>query len=794
MRTKAKFLASCFGSVRMMPLVRRTVGAGAGVMIVVQAGIAAAQVLPEPISSPAVSPGRIAADTSPSWPRSPEAPAGAPNVILILTDDVGYGASSTYGGPVPTPNFDALAQRGLKYTQYNNAAICSATRAALLTGRNEHAVGMGTVTNAPTGYEGYNSVIPKSAGTVAEVLRQNGYQTAAIGKWHLVPEWEESQVGPFDRWPTHMGFQYYYGFIGADTDQFAPSLTEGTTPVEPPHDDPDYILDKDLADRAIRWISQQHQLAPQKPFFLYYATGSTHAPHQAPKAWLDKFRGKFDQGWDAMRSQTFERQKAMGVIPADATLTKRPDFIPAWSSLSADKQRFFSRTMEAYAAQLSYADHEIGRVIDSLRVSGQLENTLIIFVQGDNGASGEGAQQGSLYEQAFINQYSEPFKDLIDNIDKVGGPDAYNNYPTGWGWAMNTPFQYYKQTASHFGGLRDGMVVSWPARIKNVGGTRAQFHYVTDIMPTILDAVGVKAPAMLNGVAQMPLDGISMAYSFDQPESPSHRRTQVFEIMQNLGIYHDGWWANTKPTNAPWEFFKAVKTSDPNDRNWELYNIANDYSQSKDLAKSNPRKLLEMQQLFWAEAARNKILPIHSATEGMQDVPSPRGDRTSFSFQPGLTRVPPRLAPETIGHFYTITADIDIGADDGQGVLVTHGGKFGGYAFYLDRGTPVFHYNAIGTRQYQVRGAQPLSPGHHVLTARFQSDDGRPASGGMLTLTADGQVIGSGRIEHTLFARVSLYEGFDVGQDTLSPVNADYTIATSRFRGKLNRLDFTIDK
>lgn len=762
------------------------------VAALVPASVAAQGVLPQPQVARSDFAGRVAADSTGAWPRSPEAPKGAPNVILILTDDVGYAASSAYGGPVPTPAFDALGQKGLKYTQYNNSAICSATRAALLTGRNEHAVGMGTVTNAPTGYEGYTSVMPKSAGTVAEMLKQNGYMTAAIGKWHLTPEWEESQAGPFDRWPTQQGFEYYYGFIGADTDQFSPSLMQGTTPVEPPHDNPAYILDRDLADHAIAWVDQARQLSPNKPFFMYYATGSTHAPHQAPADWLVKFRGKFDQGWDAIREESFARQKKLGVIPADAKLTPRPAFIPAWSSLPPERRKVFSRMMEAYAAELSFADAQIGRLIDHLKAIGQFDNTMIVFVQGDNGASGEGAQQGSLYEQAFINQYAEPFQDLVDNIDKIGGPDAYNNYPTGWAWAMNTPFQYYKQTASHFGGLRDGMIISWPNKIKDAGGLRPQFHYVTDIVPTILDAAGVEAPAMLNGVPQMPLDGISMAYTYTAPKEPSHRRTQVFEIMQNLGIYHDGWWAGTTPTNAPWEFFKMVGTTDPNDRNWELYHVAEDYSQSRDLAKTNPRKLQEMQQIFWAEAARNKILPIHSATEGAKGVPSMRGTRTSFTYTPGTTRVPPRAAPETIGHSYTITADMVLADAQTSGVIVTHGGKFGGYALYLEKGVPVFHYNAIGTRQYQVRAAGALDAGPHQLRAVFKSDEAKAGSGGTMTLLADGKTIGSGRIDATLFARISLYEGFDVGQDTISPVNPSYTIATSKFGGELKDVTFDV--
>lgn len=766
----------------------------AGVAALMPAALMAQTVLPEPQIPTSEFAGRVAADTQARWPKSPQAPKGAPNVILILTDDVGYGATTAYGGPIPTPNFDALGQRGLRYTGYNNSAICSATRAALLTGRNEHRVGMGTVTNAPTGYEGYTSVMPKSAGTIAEILKQNGYMTAAIGKWHLVPEWEESQVGPFDRWPTQQGFDYYYGFIGADTDQFAPSLMNGTTPVEPPHDDPTYILDKDLADRAVTWIDQRRQLAPDKPFFMYYATGSNHAPHQAPPEWLAKFRGKFDQGWDAMREESFARQKKMGIVPSDAKLTPRPPFIPAWSSLSPDQKRVFSRQMEAYAAQLSYADAQIGRVFDHLKAEGQLDNTMIIFVQGDNGASGEGAQQGSLYEQAFINQYAEPFEDLLQNIDKIGGPETYSNYPTGWGWAMNTPFQYYKQTASHFGGLRDGMIISWPQKIKDVGTLRPQFHYVTDIVPTILEATGVGAPTVLNGAQQMPIDGISMAYTYTAPKVPSRRRTQVFEVMQNLGIYHDGWWAGTTPTNAPWEFFKSVGTSDPNDRNWELYHIAEDYSQSKDLAKSNPKKLLEMQQIFWAEAARNKILPIHSATEGAAGVPTMRGNRTSFTFKPGLTRVPPRAAPETIGHSYSITADMTLKDAQTEGVIVTHGGKFGGYALYLDGGVPVFHYNAIGQRQYQVRGGQAITAGNHKLKAVFKSDEPKGGSGGTMTLFVDGKQVGSGRIDATLFARISLYEGFDVGQDTISPVNKDYTIATSKFQGELASVTFDMEK
>lgn len=737
--------------------------------------------------------GRTFEDSSPHWPQSREAPEGAPNVLLILTDDVGFGATSAYGGPVPTPNFDKLAKEGLRYTQYNNAAICSATRAALLTGRNEHAVGMGTVTNAPSGYPGYTSIIPKSAGTVAEVLKQHGFSTAAIGKWHLTPEWEESHVvGPFDRWPTGMGFEYYYGFIGADTDQFAPSLTVGTTPIEAPQD-PNYILDRDLADRAITWIRQQEELAPNKPFFMYYATGSTHAPHHAPADWIAKFKGQFDDGWDIARERIFRRQKQLGIIPEETELTPRPAFIPSWDSLTQDQKRVNARLMEAFAAQLAFADAQIGRVIAEIERTGQKDNTLIVFVQGDNGASSEGASQGSFYEQAFINQYDEPFEYMLDNIDKIGGPDAYNNYPTGWGWATNAPFQYFKQTASHFGGLRDGMVMSWPKVINDQGGLRTQFHYVTDIVPTIYEAVGIEAPARLNGVDQMPLDGISMSYTFDAPEAPSNRQTQVFEIMQNLGIYHKGWWAGTTPVKQPWEFFKVIDSGDPNDRQWQLYHVAEDYSQSKNLAAEMPGKLAEMQQIFWAEAARNKILPIHGLGQGVDGAPDPRGERQIFTYTPGLTRVPPRLAPETLGNSYRISADIEITEHNGEGVIVAHGGKFGGYSFYMKENRLVFHYNAIGERQFTVAAAQPLDAGKYTVGIEFVSDEPKNGSGGTVTLLVDGKRVGTGRVEATMFAKISLYEGFDVGEDKISPVTEVYTTADSKFQGVLRQVRFSTD-
>jgi arylsulfatase len=728
---------------------------------------------------------------SPSWPKLKQAPAGAPNVLLILTDDVGFAASSTFGGPVPTPAFDALAKSGLRYTQYNNTALCSPTRAALLTGRNPHNVGMGAVPAAATGYPGYTGEIPRSAGTIAEVLRQNGYSTYAIGKWHIMPEWEESNSGDLSHWPTNMGFQRYFGFLTADTDQFAPSLYQDVSPVEPPHD-PGYILDRDLADRAISVLKQQRAVAPSRPFFLYYATGSTHAPQQAPHEWIAKFKGKFRQGWDRMREESFARQKRQGIVPSSAILTPRPSSIPAWGSLSGEQKQLFERMMEIYAGQLAFADFQIGRVVHYLRDTGQLNNTLVIFIQGDNGASGEGGLNGSYEEQSFINRYDEPLDEMLKRKDELGGPTAYNNYPVGWAWAMNTPFQYYKQVASHLGGVRNGMVISWPDRIKDAGGIRTQFQYVTDIYPTILRAAGINAPDQLDGVRQMPIDGIDLSYTFDNAKVPSNRHIQVFEMLQNMGIYHDGWWAGTKPVTAPWDYFKSAASADPDKREWELYDLSRDFSQGRDISKENPDKLRAMQQLFWAEAQRNQILPIHSITEGAQGRPSLTAGRSLFEYDAGVTRVPASAAPDTIGHSFSIRALLDVPASGAEGMVLTEGGQFGGFALYFSRGAPIFHYNCLGKRQYTIRSDQVVSPGKHELLADFQADSAERGAGGVLTLMIDGQVAARGRIEHTLRVKNSLREGLDVGEDTVTPVNGEYRIEESKLTAVLEKVTVRI--
>ncbi len=744
----------------------------------------------QPLPTPGQPNGRTVADSPPpQWPRPVVAPKGAPNILLIMTDDVGFGASSTFGGPIATPTFDALAKRGLRYNRYHNSAMCSPTRAALLTGRNPHSVSMGATPQRPAGYAGYSSVLPDSAATIARWLRDSGYNTAMFGKSHLVPEWELSQTGPFKRWPTGMGFDYFYGFLSADTSQFAPVIVENTTPLDPPRDDPDYHLDADMANKAIGWIDQQRALAPEKPFFVYYAPGTAHTPHHAPADWLLRFRGAFDQGWDHAREETFRRQKALGIIPADAKLTPRPAQLPAWESLDADHKRVSARLMEAYAASLAHADHEIGRVIQALKDRGEYDNTLVIFIQGDNGGSAEGTLNGLAFEQSVINRNDEPFDYLLRNIDKIGGPDLYTNYPAAWGWAMNTPFPWYKQIASHLGGIRNGMVISWPDRIQSAG-LRDQFIYVADVAPTIMEAVGVTPPTQVDGVPQQPIDGISFASSFTRADAPSLRKTQAFEVFTNLGIYHNGWFAGTAPARAAWEVSKGAKVALA-DRRWELYDLTRDFSQSTDLSARNRAKLDEMTALFWAEAARTGMLPVRDALEGTKGKPLQAGDRRSFVYSAGITRVPESAAPPTIGRSYTISADVEIPADGGQGVLVTQGGRFGGYALYFKDGRLTFTYNAIPPRLYRISATAPTQAGPHRLEMAFESD-GPAGSGGTVVLRDNGQEIGRGRVDHTLPIWISHTDGFDVGTDTITPINDDYDLGQARFNGKLRELKMVV--
>ncbi|MGE4411339.1 MAG: sulfatase-like hydrolase/transferase [Sphingobium sp.] len=725
----------------------------------------------------------------PAWPQPERAPAGAPNVLIIMTDDVGFASSSTFGGAVPTPTFDALAREGLRYNRFHTTAICSPTRAALLTGRNPQAVGMGYTANWPTGYDGYNSVIPKSAGTLPQILKESGYNTAMFGKGHITPEWEMGPSGPFDRWPTGLGFEYYYGFLGADTSAFEPSLVENTRPVTPVHG-PDYHLDRDLADHAIRWLDEHEAAAPDKPFFIYFAPGTAHAPNHAPAEWLAKFRGKFDKGWDALRAETVARQRRLGIIPPGTADAPRPAHLQKWDELPENKRKLYARYMEAYAASLAYADHEIGRVIDELKRTGAYENTLILYIQGDNGASAEGSFEGKLFEQSGLSGVSEDPAMVEAHIDDIGTKYAYNLNPGGWGWAMNAPFQWDKRYASHLGGIRNGMVLSWAGHIKDPGGLRSQFLHVSDIMPTILDIAGITPPETLDGVKQQPITGASAAYSIADGKAPTRRATQLFAMTQNLSIYHDGWMASTTPWLTPWEPVRPSPVA-PDARHWELYNLDTDFSQSKDLARRYPKRLAEMIDLFWKEADEAGILPIHTSEGRQQGVPNPNAGRTSFTYLAPMTQLPEGSAPHVVGQSFTIRADVETG-EQVQGVLAAHGGRYGGYSLYFDEGRPAFTFNLTPAHMTRIVAGHPLPPGQHRITLDFVLNEEKPASGGMVTLSVDDAPVASGRVAQTFARVISHSEGFDIGQDLVSPVDPSYTSATSRFNGRLERLTFTI--
>ena len=586
-----------------------------------------AQILPQPEPPFRGKIGRTVKDSTPDFPKEVEAPKGAPNILLILTDDVGFGASSTFGGPVQTPTFQRLANEGLRYNTFHTTALCSPTRAALITGRNHHSCASGVITEFATGYPGYNSLVPRSCGSVGEVLRENGYNTAWFGKMHNVPDWMSSQAGPFDLWPSGLGFEYFYGFLGGDSDQWHPALYENTRPIEPYFGKPDYILDDDLADKAIVWMQMQHALAPNKPWFLYYATGTAHAPHHAPKDWIAKYKGQFDQGWDQVREETLARQKKLGVVPADTQLTKRPEQIPAWDSLSPDQKRLYAHMMEVYAGALSHADNQIGRVVDAVRDSGQIDKTLIIYEMGDNGASAEGTLQGTTNEVATAaNGVKEDLPFLLSMIDQLGGQTTYNHYPVGWAHAMDSPMQWTKQSASHFGGTRNGLVISWPGHIKDKGGLRPRFCHVIDIVPTIYEATGIKPPVMMDGTRQKPLDGVSMVYTLANPNAPTRHPVQYFEMFGNRAIYKDGWMASTTPLRLPW--VTSGSEPNPDDFKWELYNIGEDFSQANNLVEKNPEKLKELQAAFDVEAKKYNVYPLDSSF----------AERADPAIRPSLTR------------------------------------------------------------------------------------------------------------------------------------------------------------
>ena len=722
--------------------------------------------------------GRTVKDSTPDFPKSVEAPAGAPSVLLIMTDDVGFGASSTFGGPIQTPNFQRIADSGLRYNMFHTTALCSPTRAALITGRNHHTNASGVITEFATGYPGYNSLVPKSSGSVGEVLKENGFNTSWFGKMHNVPDWMSSQAGPFDLWPSGLGFEYFYGFLGGDSDQWHPALYENTRPIEPYLGNPLYILDRDLADKAISWLRMQHALAPNKPWLLYYATGTAHAPHHAPKEWIAKYRGQFDQGWDKVREETLARQIKLGVVPANTQLTKRPDGIPAWDSLSADQKRLYARMMEVYAGALSHADYQIGRLLDAVQESGQLENTLVIFLMGDNGASAEGTLQGTTNEVATAaNSVTESLPYLLSMIDELGGPLTYNHYPVGWAHAMDAPMQWTKQVASHFGGSRNGMVISWPARIKDRGSLRSQFCHVIDIVPTIYEAAGITPPTVMDGVQQKPLEGVSLVYTFDNANAPTRHSTQYFELVGNRAIYKDGWMASTTPLRLPWVTIGFEPN--PDDFKWELYNINEDFSQANNLAEKNPNKLKELQDAFDVEAKKYNVYPLDSSFASRADPairPSLTRGRTEFAYYQGMVRIPEGSAPNFKNKSWAIAAEVTVPDNLANGVLATIGGRFGGWALLMEDGKPEFVYALSNQPEHKfwIASNQPIPAGNHVVRFEFKYDGGGIGKGATGTLFVDGTAVAEGRIAQTVGVRFSLDETFDVGSDMGTPVVEDY--------------------
>ena len=743
-------------------------------------------VLPRP---PQAFRGRIALDAKdsrPDFPAPVQAPRGAPNILMVLLDDVGFGATSTFGGVIATPTLDHLAQNGLRYNQFHTTGLGSSTRAALITGRNHHSAHTGASMETATGFPGYDTVMQKDTATIAEVLKQNGWSTAWFGKNHNVPDWQTSQAGPFDLWPTALGFDTFYGFIGGETSQWRPAVIDGTRPIEPYLGKSDYHFDYDIADQAIRYIRMQKAIAPNRPLFVYYAPAATQAPHHPKPEWVDKYRGKFDQGWDKLRDEIFARQKKLGVVPAEARLTPRPQGIGDWDLLPPDQQKLYARMMEVYAGYLEQTDYNVGRVIEAIRATGQIDNTLVVYIAGDNGASAEGGPQGLLNEMTFFNGITEDLKQVQSRIDELGTWTTFNHYPVGWAHAMDTPFQWTKQIASHYGGTRNGMVISWPARIRDKGGLRAQWHHVIDIVPTILEAVGLEMPAMVNGVAQKPIEGVGMAYSFADAKVPTTHHTQYFEMLGHRAVYHDGWVAATTPVAPPWEPAGSAVDVIGGYR-WELYDVDRDFSQAENLAERHPDKLQRLQLLFYAEAARYNALPLdNSKTERLDPAvrPSLARGRDSFEFFPGMTRIPEGAAPDLKNKSFSMRAEAEIPEEGASGMIITQGGLFSGWALYLDRGRPVFHYNTADVYRAEIAAAETLRPGRQLLRLDFNYDGGGIGKGGTATIRVNGKVWAEGRIERTIPARMTLDEGLDVGEDTGTPVNRQYDVPF-RFTGRI---------
>jgi arylsulfatase len=719
-------------------------------------------------------------------------PAGAPNVLIVLLDDVGFGASSAFGGPCRTPTADRLAAGGLRYNRFHTTALCAPTRQALLTGRNHHSVGMGSITETATSAPGNSSLRPNTKAPLAMTLKLNGYSTAQFGKCHEVPVWQSSPMGPFDGWPSGGGgFETFYGFIGGENNQWDPALYAGTTPVEPPATaEEGYHLTEDLADRAVSWVRQQKALMPDKPFFVYFAPGATHAPHHVPKEWADRYRGEFDDGWDVLRERTFARQKELGIIPADAELTTRHAEITAWDDMPDELKPVLAREMEVYAGFLEHTDHQVGRLIDAIDDLGVLGDTIIYYIIGDNGASAEGTMNGAFNEMANFNGMAalETPEFMVSKMDEFGSPSSYNHYSVGWAWAMNTPFQWTKQVASHWGGTRNGTIVHWPNGIEERGGLRSQFTHVIDLAPTILEAAGLPEPTMVNSVLQSPMEGTSMLYTFSDAAAPERHDLQYFEMFGNRGIYHKGWSAVTKH-RTPWVLVGGKLPAFDDDL-WELYDGNSDYSQADDLAADQPEMLAELQRLWLIEATRFNVLPMDDRTAERFD-PGMAGRPTlirgnSQLFFAGMGRLSENSVVSIKNKSFSVTAEVDVPTDGAEGVIIAQGGRFGGWSFYVKDGKAKFVYNVLGIQAFVTAADAPVPEGTHQVRVEFAYDGGGLAKGGDVTLYHDGTAVGTGRVEATQPIVFSADETTDIGYESGTTVTDDYTARDSRFTGRIN--------
>jgi arylsulfatase A-like enzyme len=721
-----------------------------------------------------------------------KAPAGAPNVLIVLIDDMGFGQSSAFGGPLNMPTVERLAKGGLRYNEFHTTALCSPTRAALLTGRNHHMCNTGSIMETATAFPGNTGQRPESVAPLAMMLRYNGYTTAAFGKSHETAAWEVSPSGPTDRWPTRSGFDKFYGFMGGETNQWAPAVYDGMTKIETPKD-PNYHFMTDMTNHAINWMRSVKSLTPDKPFFIYFAPGATHAPHQVPKEWVAKYKGKFDQGWDKLREETLARQIKLGVVPAGTKLAPKPEAIKDWDKLTADEKKLFAREMEVFAGFGEYTDHEIGRLVDAIASMGQLDNTLIFYIVGDNGASAEGGMNGLFNECTYFNGVEETVQEVLKHYDELGGPTTYGHYAAGWAVAGDTPFTWTKQIASNYGGTRNGMVVYWPKGIKAKGGIRSQWHHVIDIAPTILEAAGLPEPKMVDGVPQTPIEGVSMLYTFNDAKAGDRHLTQYFEMFGNRAVYNDGWLAGTVH-KAPWE--PKPRAALENDT-WELYDTRTDFSLANDLAKANPNKLKEMQDLFMKEAVKYSVLPIddrslerlNAALVGRPDL---MAGRTSLTVYEGMAGMSENVFINIKNRSHTVTAEVTIPEGGAKGVILAQAGRFGGWSLYLKDGKPTYTYNFLGLKRFAVAANDPVPAGKATIRFEFAYDGGGLGKGGMGTIFVNGQKVAEGRVERTQPLMFSADEGADVGEDGETPVVEDYgNPAPYYFTGKIGKI--TID-